>query len=422
VNSSAQVATLPSAPTKLGVLEYGFWAFILIAVGRLGELVPGLASLPIGKIALGVTLVVLFKDWKRLPGKTLATKSLARTAIWLAVLTVLLTPISIWKGASREFLLEQLPTLLATVTLAYMMCRSWRALRGTLLVLVLSGLMLARAALSGYSGGRAETDTMYDTNDLAYVLVTVLPLVIAFFINSRTTLKRLVYGSIGAALLGALLLTQSRGGFLGLLLVVLLGCFVRIRVPSEKKPNRKFLSMIGVLVLGTVVWTQLPNDARERFATVLDLGHDYNLDPTNDKSRGQIWSRGTRATLARPYGYGPWAFGMVDYRYGGRMMAPHNSYVEAMVELGVVGFALFIRMYVLAWRGLERTRRKLIDGKLVSDEQREQAVFARTLQLSLAGNAVAGFFLSMTYATVLWVTFGICMALIALANRAAQGD
>ena len=103
-------------------------------------------------------------------------------------------------------------------------------------------------------------------------------------------------------------------------------------------------------------------------------------------------------------------------------MAPHNSYVEAMVELGVVGFALFIRMYVLAWRGLERTRRTLIDGKLVSDEQREQAVFARTLQLSLAGNAVAGFFLSMTYATVLWVTFGICMALIALANRAAQGD
>src|SRR6478736_4631325 len=130
VNSGVQVATLPSAPTKLGVLEYGFWAFILIAVGRLGELVPGLASLPIGKIALGVTLVVLFKDWKRLPGKTLATKSLARTAIWLAVLTVLLTPISIWKGASREFLLEQLPTLLATVTLAYMMCRSWRALRG----------------------------------------------------------------------------------------------------------------------------------------------------------------------------------------------------------------------------------------------------------------------------------------------------
>jgi O-antigen ligase len=402
-------------------LEYGFWAFILIAVGRLGELVPSLASFPIGKITLAVTLVILFKNWKQMPGKTLVTRSLARTAIWLAVLTVVLTPLSIWGGASRQFLLQQLPTLLATTTLAYMMCRSWRTVRGTLLVLVLSGLILARAALSGYSGGRAEANTMYDTNDLAYLLVTVFPLVIAFLITSKTTTKRLMYGAIGAVILGALLLTQSRGGFLGLLLVVLLGCFVRIRVPSGNKANRKFMSLIGVAILGGVVWTQLPQDARERFATVLDLSHDYNLDPANDKSRGQIWSRGAQATLDRPYGYGPWAFGMVDYRYGGRMMAPHNSYMEALVELGVVGLALFIRMYILAWRGLERTRRKLIERKALSDEQRELAVFARTLQLSLAGNAVAGFFLSMAYATVLWVTFGICMALIALADQMVEG-
>jgi uncharacterized membrane protein len=78
-------------------------------------------------------------------------------------------------------------------------------------------------------------------------------------------------------------------------------------------------------------------------------------------------------------------------------------------------------MYILAWRGLERTRRKLIERKALSDEQRELAVFARTLQLSLAGNAVAGFFLSMAYATVLWVTFGICMALIALADQMVEG-
>jgi O-antigen ligase len=402
------------------VLEYGFWTFLLIAVGRLGELVPGLASLPIAKIALGVPLLVLIRNWKRLPGQTAVTRPLARTAIVLAVLAVLLTPISYWKGASREFLLLQFPTLLAATTIAYMMCRSWRTVRGTLLVLVLSGLILARAAVSSYTGGRAQANTMYDTNDLAYILVTVLPLVIAFLVTAKTTAKRLIYFGIGAVMLGALLLTQSRGGFLGLVLVTLLACLMRIQVPDGNKRNRKFLSLLGVVLLGAVIWTQLPQDARNRFATVLNLGNDYNLDPTNDKSRGQIWSRGLKATLDRPFGYGPQAFGMVDYRYGGRMMAPHNSYMEAMVELGVLGIILFLRMYLLSWRGLERARRKLGERKSISAEQKEQMVFARVLQLSLAGNAVAGFFLSMTYATILWVTFGICMAMMALEDRPTE--
>ncbi len=257
---------------------------------------------------------------------------------------------------------------------------------------------------------------MYDTNDLAYVLVTVFPLAIAFFFNARSKLGRLSFGLSGCMILGALLLTQSRGAFLGLLFVILLGCLVQFRVPKKDTRKKKFLSLVGVAVLGAIVWTQLPHDARERFATVLDLGHDYNLDPTNDKSRGQIWTRGFQATLDRPFGYGPWSFSMVDYRYGGRMMAPHNSYMEALVELGVVGLFLFLRMYFLAFKGLQDVRRVLI-VPTITERQREQAVFARAIQLSLAGNAVAGFFLSMTYATVLWTTFGVAMGLMALVRR-----
>lgn len=400
-----------------GALEYGFWAFILIAIGRVGELIPGGASLPLAKITLGATLIILFRNWKRLPDRSAVTRPMVRTAVWLLVLTVLLTPISIWKGASRAFLFQQLPVLVVATVTAYMMCRSWRSVRGTLLVLVLAGLILARAALSGYSGGRAATDTMYDTNDLAYVLVSVFPLSLGFIIVSKTTIGRISYGIVTAAILAALLLTQSRGGFLGLIVVALLASLVPIRRPTGKKRPTKLGWLVVAIGVGAIVWFQLPTDARERFASVLNLSGDYNLDPTNDKSRGQIWSRGARATIDRPIGYGPWAFGMVDYRYGGRMMAPHNSYVEAMVELGVLGIFLFIRMYFLAWRGLQRTNVSLTEKGGVSPEQEEQVVFARALQISLAGNAVAGFFLSMTYATILWVFFGTCMALIVVGER-----
>lgn len=93
---------------------------------------------------------------------------------------------------------------------------------------------------------------------------------------------------------------------------------------------------------------------------------------------------------------------------------------SAMVDLGVLGLVLYLRIYVLAWRGLGRARTRLIARKDVSDGQGDQIIFARAIQLSLTGNAVAGFLLSMTYATVLWVTFGRSMALVSFVDRLPQ--
>ena len=412
---------------KFGALEYGFWIFLLIAIGRIGELIPGLSSFPLGKISLALPLVIRLAQHRRLPGLTTSTRPLARTAKWLAVLAVLLTSISIWPGASVNFLIQQLTVLIAVVSIAYVMCRAWRSLRATLLALVLSGAILARAALSTYTGGRAETATMYDTNDLAYLLVTVLPLAIGFVICSRTNAKRILYGGIVATLLVAVLLTQSRGGLLGLVAIVLFMTFAPIRAPTKPagkapiKRKGKIWLMVGVFGFGLLVWSYLPKDARERFSTVLDLTHDYNLDPTDKTGRGQIWTRGLRAAKARPIGYGPETFDMVDMNYGGKFSAPHNSLLEALVELGVLGFILFVTAYVRAWRGLQGARRNLLAGESLSIDQEEQVVFARLLQVSLVGNAVAGFFLSMAYATVLWTILALSMAVMAMAEQAAAG-
>ena len=56
----------------------------------------------------------------------------------------------------------------------------------------------------------------------------------------------------------------------------------------------------------------------------------------------------------RPVGYGVDTFQMVDMRMGGKFRAPHNSYLEVLVELGFLGLLLFIRMYVLSWRALQK--------------------------------------------------------------------
>jgi O-antigen ligase len=416
--------TPDSRPTdvKPGVLEYGFWAFLIVAIGRVGDLI-GLGSFPLAKIALALPLVIRVVRWKQLPRLAAPTRPLARTAILLVVLAVLLTPGSIGQGRSAIFLTQEVPVLLASASIAYVMSRTWRTVRGTLLALVLSGLILARSAVSGYGGGRAFTATMYDPNDLAYLLVTMLPLALGFVMTAATKVVRMIYVGIVFILLVALLLTQSRGGLLGLIAVAACIVFVPIRAPEKNiggTPNKRrsrIPVLLGVACVSVIVWSQLPQDARERFATVLDLSHDYNLDPNDPTARGQIWSRGIRATIDWPIGYGPQTFPMVDWKYGGRFNAPHNSYLQIAVELGVAGFVLFLTMYILTWRGLQRARATLIARGNLSLEQQQLAIFARLLQFSLVGNAVAGFFLSMAYATVLWTIFGISMAVMAAAAQ-----
>jgi len=410
-----------------GMVEYGFWAFVFIGVGRINQLIPPLSVVPLAKIVMAVTVLALLSNRRALPRINPDARAIAMSAVGLATLAVILTPFSFWRGASLNFTLIQLPVIAAGCALAYFMCSSWKRLRGTFLVLVICALTLARGAVSGYSGGRAEdSGTMYDSNDLAYLLVTIIPLAVAFLLNAKSILSRVLFGVTLATLIGATLLTQSRGGLLGLLAIVALMTFVPMKVTTSKDGKRSARTLgakLGILVvvigLGFVTWSHLPPSAQQRFATLLNLGNDYNLDPTDRSGRGAIWHRGLEAAAQRPIGYGPQSYMMVDVSLGGQFNVAHNTYLQSLVELGVAGLLLFLRMYFLSFRGLQRARSALISAADITPEQAEQALFARALQFVLVGNMICIFFLTEIYMQLLWVMFGVCMALLTLASPGA---
>ena len=408
-----------------GLVEYGFWAFVFIGVGRINQLVPGLGSVPLAKVVMLVTVLALVGGRRPpMPRINPDARAIAMSAIGLAVIAVVLTPFSFWRGASLNFTVIQLPVIAAGSVLAYFMCSSWKRLRGTFLVLVLCALTLARGAVSGYTGGRAgDSGTMYDPNDLAYLLVTLTPLAMAFLLAAKATVPRLLFGVTLATLIGATLLTQSRGGLLGLLTIVALMTFVPMKVTVSKggkQAGRTLGAKVGILIVvigvGLATWSHLPPSAQQRFATLLNIGNDYNLDPNDRNGRGEIWRRGLQAAAQRPLGYGPQSYMMVDVSLGGKFNVAHNSYLQSLVELGVLGLLLFVRLYFLSFRGLQRARAALISSGDITPEKAEQALFARALQFALAGNMVCVFFLTEIYMQLLWVTFGICMALLTLAS------
>ncbi len=267
---------------------------------------------------------------------------------------------------------------------------------------------------------------MYDTNDLAYVLVTVFPITMAFVFTSTSAWRRLTWIAIAFGLVVTILLTSSRGGFLGLLaagsIIVLLPASPRTSVSGTSRggKSRVIVSIMACLSLSALIWPLLPSETRERLVTVFSIGGDYNLDKTNRTGRLEIWTRGMTALTQRPIGYGVDTFPMVDLRFGGTMMAPHNSFLQTSVELGVLGLLFFLRIYYLALKGLTEGRRWLLKNALRNREQNEQVIFHRMLQASIFGNILAGFFLSMAYVTLFWIIIGLAMACIATAQPAVR--
>jgi O-antigen ligase len=399
---------------ELRGLRIAYAAFLLTAVGRIGELVPGLGSLPLAKISMGIGVILLIAKWKRLPKLPAVATPFSRTALALVALAVVTAPFSIWPGMTLQFFTVKLPVMAAAFIVCCKISYTWDVLRGIMRILVVAAVALAVAALSAFHGGRASATDSYDPNDLAYVLLSILPLALAFALTARTKVKRLINAAVCAALLGALLLTSSRGGFFGLVAMLAVIVLIPLTRPQNgKSRNRIVLPLAGLVCASMLVWSYLPAETRERLSSVLQLGSDYNMDTTNKDSRSAIWERGFTAALRRPVGYGVNTFQMVDVRMGGKFRAPHNSYLEVLVELGFLGLLLFMRMYMLCWRALQRVRQSLL-AAAPSEEHDQVLVFARMLQVALVGNAVSGFFLSMSYNTLLWVLFAAVIACVSL--------
>jgi O-antigen ligase len=406
-------------PWELRGLRIAYAVFLLTAIGRVGELVPGLGSLPLAKISMGIGVILLISFWKRLPRLPPVADPFVRTALVLLGLAVLTAPFTIWPGMALIFFTLELPVMAATVVVCCKISYTWERLRGNLRLLVFAAVGLGLVAILTFHGGRASAGNSYDTNDLAYVIVTILPLALGFALTAKTKAQMLINAGICIMLLFAVLLTSSRGGLFGLVAMLAVLTVIPLKRPQHAKSrNRIVLPAIALVCASMLAWACLPAETQNRFASVLQLGSDYNLDTTNRDSRSAIWGRGFSAVLQRPIGYGVNTFPMVDVRMGGKFRAPHNSYLQVLVELGFLGLLIFSRMYLLSWRALQRVRGRLLALE-PSEKHDQMLVFGRMLQVALVGNTVSGFFLSMAYSVTLWVLFAAVIACVSLVAPAS---
>lgn len=395
------------------------WMVLLIVVmaGKVSEWVPGLSHIPLAKIAF---LLVLYSGLRsRFGGAPFRISSLkvVRPAFCFMALGILSLTFSIYKSATLVAS-EVLAILLVSMIMLLKITRTMRDVERLLLGFCLASVSLSAGVVLNYHGGRADINDNFDPNDIAYVLDTTLPLVLALR-PERSKKAWWLLGGLAVVIVVAVLLTGSRGGLLGLCTVGLLVLVFPLSSGRDNRPKSFSLkrTMISAAVLVAAValaWGTLPATTRQRAASLLQLQNDYNASSTLNSSRTVIWRRDIKLALDRPIGFGLGTAEAVDGLHGGQYRTAHNSLVEAFVELGALGLAFYLYSYFSAWAGLKRVATAGTSSS-ASDRQKRMALYARGLSISLAANMTAGFFLSQAYSAALWLELAVIAALIRIA-------
>lgn len=175
---------------------------------------------------------------------------------------------------------------------------------------------------------RAEAlgGTTFDSNDTASLLVIAVLIFLANALSAHSLLARLFWISLAAILLHGIQLTDSRGGFLAL--VVGVTTYMWVRWGGKGLKYCLLLLPIAIAFIATDRMTEI--DA---------------IQQGTGQNRLQFWSMGLSIFFRNPL------FGIGAGEYVTHVgKACHNTFIQSYSELGILGGTLFLSLFYLGTR------------------------------------------------------------------------
>jgi O-antigen ligase len=269
------------------------------------------------------------------------------------------------------------------------------------------------------AGGRLQS-SLLDPNELAAVLLAGVALSVASTLLNRGRVP-LQFASLmaGGFCVLALFLTASRGGLIALAAMMLFAIIVAGRW-------RLAVLVISLLMAGSAyvyLTAFAPQGERDRIQEVtrgetrVEEGRttlwqlairEFKDHPAKGVGAGNFRNQ-TRHVLLRPG-----SLRRADQELSVSQVV-HNSYLEPLAELGLVGLALFTGIILFSLGSLLVASRRF---RLAEDRQMEAVALA--LAVALFGSLAADFFISNEYSKQLWLLLGLGPAVLAMASLAQR--
>lgn len=383
---------------------------ILTAIGFLPpeRLIPGLSSVGVLKQVPNLLTGILFLLWLARDHKVLHNKETKLyTAFWLLMLlgTVLARnparALACTKGFTAGFM-----GYLAKVTFV----DSLPKLRKLFKIVLFCNVPIALLGIAG--GGQIRSiPSLSDENDFALLMNMVLPISFFLGLQAERGKEKLLYYSSFFLFLAGVVVSLSRGGFLGLL-CTLAYCF--------SKTTRKGTTLLTGILLLALSSFLVPESYWQEMKTIKTQGAHEGTG----EARVYYWKNALKIFAHHPIiGVGPENAGVwiTTYDPSERGMrdwgrALHSVYFTLLAEHGLVGSILFVAMIYHS----ERSRRHIrqfskIKGPSCTDaiasedrtnrqllQLREAYHFSLALTGSLIGYLSSGVFLSVLYYPWFW--------------------
>jgi O-antigen ligase len=387
--------------------------FTVVLFLRPQDIFEPLGVLHLAEVSALLALVSLFTGrLARRQSLSRVTPELVGVLVFGAII-LLTAPFSIWFGGAIGVFAD----LYVKVILLYLL---------TVNVLIvprrLKTLTWALILVLGYHGAHAMFDyargvnllsrgtrvmgsvggMMQNPNDLAMNMVVFLPLAALLAMQAKSVLTRLLAVGCAIAMMGAIVASGSRGGFLGfLVMLMVLAVFI-----ARKRP---WFVLAGVLAVVCSL-PMLPSSYWQRMASITGESKD---DVQSSQARWRLMAESWIAFTENPLsGVGAGQF--KDWNPHGRAEPwheAHNVWLQVAAELGVAGTLAFLFLVFRAFGAVFQTRRLLSRRRAsfrpargrrtppppATEEEEFLDAHSAVMAASLAGWFVCAFFGSIAY-------------------------
>jgi O-antigen ligase len=283
--------------------------------------------------------------------------------------------------------------------------RTEARLKGLIFLAIAAGIWLSVEAINdyrlglmtveGYRAAGRGTGIFGNTNDMALHLVTILPISVALLLGSKGAVRKFLHGACAALMIAAIVLSYSRGAFIGMLVVVL---FIAWKLGRQ----RRLEIIFAVLGFAGLIVVLAPDKYGSRLLSIFIPSLD--AEGSADSRRGELF-RSIYVALRHPL----LGIGMGNYQpemsYKG--LVTHNSYTQVAAEMGMTALACYVMFVVTPLKNLGQIARETFETRRDS----RFYYLALGLQASLIAYLISSFFLSVAYVWYVYYLVGYAVCL-----------
>lgn len=401
-------------PTQKGVPFSGLILFTFVLFVAPQNMFPVLEPLMLAKLSVGLAVVGYLVN-RAMTGRPL-TMMLppVKWGLILMGIAVLSIPAGFWPGGSMDVFLDLFGKSMVIFLLVANVTDTEKRFRALVGTMIGCGAYAAGHAVFNYATGRFDPTGLRvegyqsplagNPNDLAMTLNILLALAIGMLPVLRPRTHRFFLLTAMALLVGGIVVSFSRSGFITLGVVGAMWAAQKFR-----ERGGRALPAVALVVL--VVLVGIPAGYSDRLSTIVETEADTT---GSADERWQTMMAAAAHIAERPIlGYGLGNHIHVSVARGSLARDAHNAYLKLGAELGVaalVVYVLFIVSAIAAARAVRRFFSKRQNGW-------ELGRLAGGVEMALVAFAVGAMFSPSPYHFYLYYPAGLAVAIFAIGAR-----